>query len=540
MSDQRGGQRPCNPGHCGHWQVGNYNEVVGGFSSNIGHVAYVPDDPQLRVGITDLAISSVSNSVFSQKPELSWTLYGNGLDDINAVAYKAQGKDASHPVALARCLGRPGWCLSSIMVFRSGLVAAAGNNTARNKSSVQLPAGKVPTAIAITNSSEFALVTVWNTSEVRGEIAVIALTGLGEGASLDNPDRGEWWGEWTAPHPGLPNLGNLAHMKLLGYVPLPDMKAPTQIAVTTGVDRGAYLSAGAPGYDSPRNMPLGVERKRQEFAKGASWSSAYAEAGMAIVISKSERKVSFVDLRPLFAYYASMYFGSRADFERTQSIGPGDSQWPLTFAGAPQQMPKVVKTVGLVQPPTAVQTYAWGSDRRAWVATQDGQLQVWDLGGYPGVSKSDRIKKIGSIAVGRNPTHIALPKEKAGDRIYPDIRNEVIVTSRGDRRIDWVRFSGDGGGTVVRTLRDSRLQDPIAAEDTDNHSTESYVLSVADYGGRALRNYRYGPVIMHNYKSGCQPPKGCGMGPTGDDPFEYGGAFELPGRPFAVTAANVP
>ena len=37
-----------------------------------------------RIGVSDLAISSVSNGVFSQKPELSWTYYGDGLDEINA------------------------------------------------------------------------------------------------------------------------------------------------------------------------------------------------------------------------------------------------------------------------------------------------------------------------------------------------------------------------------------------------------------------------------------------------------------------------
>ena len=539
VSDQRGGQRPCNPESCGHWQVGSWNNEVGGYSSNIGHVAYVPDNPVLRVGVTDLAISSVSNSVFSQKPELSWTLYGNGLDEINAVALRAQGKDASNPVALARCLGRPGWCLSSIMVFRDGLVASAGNNTARNQAWVQLAAGKVPTAVAVTNSSEFALVTVWDTVNVRGEIAVIAFTGLGDGASVAKPERGDWWGEWRAAYPGLPNLGNVAHMKLLGYVALPDMKAPTEISATTGVDRNAYLSAGAPGYDSPGTMTLSIEAKRQAFMNGGRWHNSYAKAGVAVVISKSEQKVAFIDLKPLFGYYASMYFGSSANFDLTKSIGAGDRQWPFSFAGAPQQTPTVIKTVSLAQRPTAVKAYAWGADKRAWIATQDGRLNVWDLGGYPGTSAPDRIRQIGSIAVGRNPTGIALPKEKAGDSIYPDIRNEVIVTSRGDRRIDWVRFSGNGG-SVVRTLKDTRLKDPISAEDTDNHSTESYVLSVADYGGRALHNYRYGPVIMHNYKVGCRPPGGCGMGSSGNDPFEYGGVFDLPGRAFHVTGANIP
>ncbi len=545
VSDQQGGQRPCQPRHCGHWQVGTWGNEVGGYSSNIGHVAFVPDDPALRVGVTDLAISSVSNAVFSQRPELSWTLYGQGLDDINAVTYKAQGKDVSRPVALARCQGRPGWCLSSIMVFRNGLVAAAGNNTARNLASVQLAPGKVPTAIAITNSSEFALVTVWDTVNIRGEIAVIALAGLGDGATTDKPDshpaEGGWWGEWRAPYPGLPNLGNVAYMKVIGYVPLPDMKAPTEISVTTGHDRGKYLAAGTPGYTSPSDRsPLTIEKHRQDAMPtgGGAWEM-FPKAAVAVVISKSEQKVSFVDLKSLFDYYLNTYFGRRADFDKTMRPGDGDAVWPFTFTKAPSQKPTIIKTVNLDQRPTAVKTYAWGVDPRVWIATQDGRLQTWSLGGYPGRSSPDRIRPIGSVAVGRNPTAIALPKEKAGSRIYPDVLNEVIVVSRGDRRIDWVRFSAQGG-KVVRTLKDARLKDPIAAEDTDNHSTESYVLSIADYGGRALRNYRYGPVIMHNYRASCQPPDGCGMGNSGNDPFEYGGAFETPGRAFQITGANIP
>jgi hypothetical protein len=90
-------------------------------------------------------------------------------------------------------------------------------------------------------------------------------------------------------------------------------------------------------------------------------------------------------------------------------------------------------------------------------------------------------------------------------------------------------------GSVVRTLKDTRLADPISAEDTDNHSTESYVLSIADYGGRALRNYRYGPVIMHNYGG-----QTYGVGASGNDAFEYGGAFDLPGKAFHITGSNIP
>jgi len=542
VSDQRGGDRRCNPETCGTWQIGSWSKNAGGYSSNVGHVAYVPDAPAERIGVSVLAISSVSNAVFSQKPELSWTYYGEGLDEMNARAYKAAGGDASNPVAVGRCYGRPGWCMNSIMVFQNGLIGAAQSNTARNKASAQLAPGKVPTAIAVSNSNEFAFITVWDTVNLRGEIAVVALTGLCDTCTPGNPGGFyNYWGEWNGAYPGLPNLGNIAAMKVLGYVPLPaDMKAPTEISVTTGVDNSAYLAAAtAAGYDSPWSLsPLSDSGKRNRFKAGGSAYNSYAKAGVAVVVSKSEQKVAFVDLKPLFQYYQSMYFGSDADFGATTNQGAGDSQWPRTFAAASQQTPTVIKTMSLPSRPTAVKTYIWGPNKRAWVATQDGKLRIFNLGDFPtaGAGSAASITEGASVFVGRNPTGITYAKAKNGNTLYPDISKEVIVASRGDRQISWVRFAGDGNsGSIVRTLKDSRLADPISAEDTDNNGVESYVLSIADYGGRALRNYRYGPIIMQAYGG-----QRYGMGASGTDAFEYGGAFDLPGKAFHITGSNIP
>ncbi len=538
VSDRDGGIRPCYPPYCGTWQVGQYDNDTnpGGYSSNWGHIAYTPDSPTQRIGVSDLAISSVSNNAFSQKPELSWTLGGGGLDEFLAVKVRDEGKDASNPVAIARCY-RPGWCMSSVMVFQSGLVAIAGSNTAPNYASAQLAAGKVPTAVAVSSGGEFAFITVWDTTNLRGEVAVVALAGICGFCSISNPGQSDYWGEWSGLYPGLPNMGNVGYMKVLGYAPLPaEMKAPTEISVTTGFNRNAYLNES--GNDKAYDLPLSNAANRATFAPGGRNFDRYAKAGIAVVISKSEQRVAFVDLKPLFQYYQSMYFGTASDFNVTTAIGSGDSQWPRTFASAPQQAPTVIKTVNLASRPTAVKAYLWGANKRAWVGTQDGQLHIFNLGDYPtaGTASAASIVEMGSVAVGRNPTSIAYPKEKSR---YPDITNEVIVTSRGDRKIDWVRFSG-AGGSIVRTLQDQRMQDPVAAEDTENNGTDSAVLSVADFNGKQLHNYRYGPVIMYSYSISCQPPNGCGMGSSGNDPFEYGGSFTFPGTPFQVTGANIP
>ena len=545
------GERNCAVGTCGTYQLGTLESNPGGYSSNIGHAAYVPDTPATYIGVIDLAISSVSNAVFSQKPELSWTLPWYNENDFNAESYRATAT-VENPVTVGRCYGRPGWCLNTLMVFQNGFIGTAGNNTSWNQATAQLGTNKVPTGIAVTNSGEFALVTVWDTVALRGEVAVIALAGLANGATVANPNPDpsgpSYWGEWRAVYPGLPNIGNYAFMKVLGYIPLPDMTAPTEISATTGWDPTNALFAGdSASYASSASLTLSVEANRNTFKDGGSHANAYAKTGVAVVISKSEQKVAFIDLKPLFQYYKKMYFGTNADFAATTNLGQGANQWPLPFSAAPEQIPTVIKTVGLNVRPTAVKTYQWGANKRAWVAGQDGALRIYNLGDYPttGAGSAASIVESGSVTgLGTNLTDITYAKVKAGSAIYPDPAKELIVTSRGNRSVTWVRLANDGNsGTVMRTLQDTRLKDPIASEDTDNHSTESYVLSVADYGGKQIANYRYGPVIMWNYPTAqCKGPTGCGMLPGSDGTgcFEFGGGYTVKGKAFKIVGANIP
>ena len=142
---------------------------------------------------------------------------------------------------------------------------------------------------------------------------------------------------------------------------------------------------------------------------------------MAVVVSKSEQKVAFVDLKPLFQYYQSMYFGSDADYSATTNLGQGDSQWPRTFAAAPQQTPTVIKTMSLSSRPTAVKAYLWGANKRAWVATQDGKLRIFNLGDYPttGTGSAASITEGGSVEVGAQPDRHRLPEGEGRRRDLP-------------------------------------------------------------------------------------------------------------------------
>ncbi|MEO6568654.1 MAG: hypothetical protein ABIO94_07805, partial [Opitutaceae bacterium] len=108
-----------------------------------------------------------------------------------------------------------------------------------------------------------------------------------------------------------------------------------------------------------------------------------------------------------------------------------------------------------------------------------------------------------------------------------------LAVCRGDREIDWVGIEGTGG-RVIRRLRDARLIDPVYAEVADTHGIETPMLTVADFNGRKILNYRYGTLVFAT-NGGAK----FGMGPDGKDEFECGGIMEFPGHPFGVSATNV-
>lgn len=532
----------------GWWQVGGPDAGAGNWGdyfSNFANALHVADDPNNRVGVSDFLAIAQSYNTFTQLPQPApvWTRQAAlgatdwiGLDDYNGSTVNAR-----RPVAGARCYGRPGWCLESVVAYQNGLLSTAqGSNTALNRSSTQLGANKVPTGIAVTNSNEFALVTVWDTVALKGQIAVVALAGLANGASPSNPDIGDQgWGDWGAVHPGLANLGNTGYMKVLGYVDLPDtMRAPTEITATTGWNPWNGMGQNRP---TAYKTPLNTESNRQQFMAGGAYANAYAKGGMAIVVSKSEKRAAFIDLKPLFDYFNGKYFGARGDFDSTKDL----NTWPNMPEAA---KPRVVQTMDLGARPTAVKATLWGSNLRGWIATEEGNMRLYDLGGYGNGTGTGTLKQVGSVMTGPNPTSIAYFRGSTSD-MDNDINNYAMVLSRGDKTVRWVDFSSDHNSAVVRPtkLSDTRLADPVMIEDNENHGTEAWVLSVADYAGKSVHNFRYGSVIFHtNRGSGkaCQPPAGCGLGPNNQPasqyPFEYGGAIKLPGKPFFVTTANVP
>jgi hypothetical protein len=531
------------------WQVGSYTTDHGMYANNHGNVAFAADDPSQRMGVSDIQVTSNEFNTFMQLPQLPWQLAmapGGGIDSITALDYKAKGIVSGDPVAIGRCGGAPGWCTQSLVAFQNGVIASTGSNTAANKSTVKLASGKVPTAITMTNGSEFALVTVWDTVNLKGQVAVIALAGLCDGcnpySSTSPRSYYDWWHEWMAPYPGLPNMGNFAFMKILGYIDLPGVNAPTEITVTTGLH--PFKTAMPDGQFMGYTNPLTSQANRDSFNNGAN-SGRYAKGGVAVVISKSEKKATFIDLKPLFTYVNGVYFGgSQTDFNATMAtLGQADNQWPHAFAYKPQAMPTIIKTIAMSSPPTAVKNTPSSVPARTWLATQDGTMHLFSLGGYAtgAAASAGDIAETGSVNVGRNPTSIAISKANPDpDGTSIENRSQVIVAARGDRKVQWVRLSTDGNSaSVVRTLQDTRLIDPIAVEDADNFATRVNTVSVTDYAGKQVSNFRFGNVVFAGGGS-CPAPNGCGVSPTGGINIEYGGSFALPGKPFQMSTSNVP
>ena len=207
--------------------------------------------------------------------------------------------------------------------------------------------------------------------------------------------------------------------------------------------------------------------------------------------------MAFIDLQPLFTYVRQMYFTTPENFKKTRDVGADPKQWPFTFEVEPIAKPVVVSTQAVPSSPTSVLAMptCGGNNKttRALVGLLDGRLAIYRVGGLADDSAADpaQIVCAGVIEVGKNPTCIThnLAME---DILVPD---EFIVVSRGDRELEFVKITGDTG-TVTKRLRDSRMVDPVQAQVIDIHCFYAPIVTVADFKGRKLINYRYGDMRL--------------------------------------------
>jgi hypothetical protein len=508
------------------YQIGDEpSDKAGDYSSTQGQVLYVPDKPA-DPGCDRVMILEEGNDIFTESPQVPW--WGGGHPE-PALARPGWAEACGGHLGVALNINRTcaEWDNCGLIVFNSGLIGAAGTCTAGSCSPcLMLPRGKVPTAVSITNKNEFALVTVWDTETCKGQLAVIALGSVQPAGSGGTT----LFCEWKENHPCLPNSGAYGFMKLLGFVDL-GIAAPSDV-VAVGNRTSEWIHINGKNSLS-KECDFSQQGMRDSFYAGEN-RNITSNAGFAVVASRAESKAVFVDLAPLFLYAREMYFTSADNYARTTRIGPGAKEWPYTFESEPRWRPRVVRTID-VPHPTAVSATLAGPNVHAFIATLDGTLRLYKVGALGGAPANGDIVECGEIKVGRNPTCIAFAKSHWNDKDphANSLLTELLVVSRGDREIAWVEIKGDSGD-VYRRLRDSRLLDPVHAEVADNHGTCSYILSVTDFKGRKLLNYRWGPVIFHT-----NTMKSFGVGADGMAEFECAGIMELPGFPYRICASNV-
>lgn len=454
----------------------------------------------------------------------------------------AHGGPFRDAVAMARAQTTDQWTQDAVIAFQDGSLLTSGTHASGGNSNVyaKLPAGLVPTAVALTTNNEFALVTVWDTVNVKGGLAVVALGG---------PSNPGFWGDWNHMYPGLHSMGLFGFMKILGVVWFEGITAPIAVAASADV---RWPMIGAP---EPKTLDLSNETTRKRFMTGGDLAVRKAAAGFATVMSRSERKVAFVDLQPLFDMVNKNYFGDRAAFDKTRPNGQEPPQWPYTFDVAPDAKPVVVRVVDFDECPTAVSTtthvfsphnFVDAEDDRharppatfaahALIATEDGSLHIFDVGGLHDDTPATpaAIHEVGKVTVGRNPTGITLLGRSAHGFGSPV---DYAVVSRGDRRVDLLRGVEKASTlTPWKTIKDSRLVDPITVDDVTWFGNHIPLVEVSDYGGHQLVAYRYDKAKLDFFGG-----RELGLGQSGNDEFECGGVYKTPGGVLFSSSTNVP
>ena len=502
--------------------------------SDSGQVGYVPDvstDP----GLDRIQTYAYYDRVFATSPRLDWASGRPHPDLQTSEPYYATlfGELPKFPIAMVRNYGMQQ--NEELVLYRKGRLAVAGTQTSRGTSErpypgFTFPSNKVPTAIAVTTANEFALVTIWDTSTKKGQLAVFAL-------------EGKYLPFHTWPYIAMPNQGSWSAFKLLGYVDLP-MTTPTSVAAASN---GWWSGPSQTGGLVLSQINLAYSSHRTNVYNG-SWAGVVATKGYAIVASEYDNKVVIVDLTPLFSYVRESYLSSASSYSATMAArGTGSSNFPQAFWVRPASKPKVVWETS-VTTPTAVlaglRMDRWTKDHfKAYVASRDGTIRLIDTSSLMKRYDWERLGTLGiegSFHVGRNPVSMCfarrgdsnlplLPLASDGTQSKPDpLNNLFYVAVRGDRKIVTAVTFG-GTGAVFRTIKDKRMGDPVAV----STAVRGPIVTVADFRGKKLLSFRVGKI--NDYRNN----KVYGCGSDGTAPFELAGQMPVAGYPFLVNSTNV-
>jgi hypothetical protein len=493
--------RPCPPARNNGgmpYQVGGPpTPQAGDFSSTQAQVLYAGDGGP---GVDRVLLLEMQNNCFSEKPEAPW--WGGFRPEPAVFEWRKKGASPAAPLAIAR--GLAAWSNHAILLYGNGWVTTAGTATSQSTHPVlKLPAGKIPTALAVTPRNELALVTVIDAKDRKAQLGVIALEACAPNFAHD----------WHQRYPMVPNQGSFSDLKLLGFIDLP-LKSASGVGASTN-----HVPGRLSGRDGNAAMASQVNLDDPGTREGVA-KNFVSGSGYAVVISREEGKAVFVDLQPLLSGVRDAY--AARDFARPES-------WPPPFEKKPEWTPVVVAEVDVPKPSSILARAAGGEHNRTFIGGEEGEIRSFAVGGLgtDAAAKAEDVKPAGTLAVGKNPVWMAVKGAAGG----PDCG--FIVVSRGERALQWVSF-GPAGGKITRELRDRRMIDPVYCEIADTHGIETQLVTVADFKGRKIINYRCSPVVFAT-NGGAR----YGCGPKGTDEFECGGVLPIPGFPLAVCGTNV-
>ena len=398
----------------------------------------------------------------------------------------------------------------------------------------------MPTAVSISSHNELAFVTLWDTDAHVGRLGVFAMQ-----SNFPLYDLQTWW------YVGLPSSGAFTAMKYLGDIELP-IATPTSISVATnGIQANGPHATGGRRlgefgliHDGACDATVAAQFS-VEVPMPGQLADIVATQGYAVIASRWEHRVVLVDLAPLLRDLRHDYFEDNAFCTRyvapahvwtgdAEGIGnnpgshqfDGEDRWPFPFVRTtttgPTLAPPIVAATFEIAAPIDVEAgfeRVAGSSPRAYVLQQDGTIQSIVVERLFSVSPRSSAPTADphlgpSLDVCHHPTSLTLHNSN----------RDLWVACRGDRTLQSVSFD-ETSARVTGEIRDARLQDPVAIDTNDRGP----ILTVADFGGRAIVNYQLADAAFSCARA---PLQMAGV-------VQRGGQMSIDGTPWLLSGANV-
>lgn len=498
-------------------------------------IVFVPENPLDVVGLKNTGVARVrseehSNGSVQLAPVQPWN-GNNGTidpdrDSMNHIRYNMHEKLGT-PIAIA--YGKRNRYDVRPVLYGSdrgqGFWGMVGTATAEPAwAGTGLPLDFIPLSIAVTSQNEFVLIGGHNKKTGKGQVGIYW---LGAGQDLQRIQNKGFPFDWPVTYPGLMNSGMITFTKLFGFFDVP-IKWPTNIDCVLSPGANSRIQ-GPDGNASYLNIwNLSTEAQRTAFlAQNDTWVSKW---GKAIVTSKYEDKAVTIDLTPLIAGVRDQYFGSQAKFDQVVYQHPGQPWtsydlndpmvWPWGVEAKPEWAPTIVKEIPITKPNFMIMRQ--NADAAFATVSPDGFLRYYNWDGSAN----------GQIYVGKNPVHMNHDKGTYGVDVQR-ANSGPIITCREDRTIVVLDTWGPSAKIILK-IEDSKLEDPVAAESQDIHGAETRLISVADFNGKAVRNYRGAPLKLTT-----QGGAVFGMGADGNATIERTGSIAIKGNPHKIGGSNV-